>query len=751
MKVNVYDFDGTIYNGDSSKDFYLFCLKKKFKIIRRLPMFFINVILYLLGKISKEKLKENYFSFLKDFDKIDKIVAEFWKCNSKKLKKFYLEKKHNEDIIISASPYFLLKPICKKLKVKELIATDVNKNTGEFNSLNCYGEEKIKRLSNKYKDIKIKEFYTDSLSDMPLINIAEKSYIIEGDKVNEYKKDNSLNNNFFDIILEILYNSGVYLLISFALLLIIVNIFWICKLSLLKESLYISFLLGGFISFKYLKGNKKNIILSILIGIFALIVSICISNYVYDQSYDGNAYHKETIFMMKEGWNPIYDNYLDFAIKNNLTHKHYLWGQHYAKATWIFGSTIYDITNNIESSKFYNILFMYVAFVNIAYLIYKTFSKKILSILVAFIAVVNPIMISQVFTLYIDGLLGLFLFLNVIYMYLFVIDDNNKLIKLSLGSVMIILINIKFTGFGYCGLFCAGYYIYYLITKAKKKDYKSLINNTIYFVEIVLISLLIVGSASYLKNTIDKGNPFYPLLGEGKVDIMTHFQPSSFDDMPTIVRNFYSIFSRSGYVSKNNNLEPQLKIPFIFDKKELRSITYDTRIGGYGVLFSGLFIISIILIILFTIFAYLKKEKNTVLYLIPLIVTLLLMFFLADGWWARYSPQLYLFILISVLLFGLNSNKRCLKVSFGMYSFLIILNSMLCFYGYYDDFVMSQKTKILLDENREYIIDVYLPEGNGVLANLKDRNIKYNIVSEKTDDMKSLYGEYIYYKISEKE
>ena len=29
MKIVAYDFDGTIYDGDSSVDFYKFCFKKK--------------------------------------------------------------------------------------------------------------------------------------------------------------------------------------------------------------------------------------------------------------------------------------------------------------------------------------------------------------------------------------------------------------------------------------------------------------------------------------------------------------------------------------------------------------------------------------------------------------------------------------------------------------------------------------------------------------------------------------------------
>ena len=36
--MNVYDFDKTIYDGDSTIDFYFYCLKKHPKIILCLPI-----------------------------------------------------------------------------------------------------------------------------------------------------------------------------------------------------------------------------------------------------------------------------------------------------------------------------------------------------------------------------------------------------------------------------------------------------------------------------------------------------------------------------------------------------------------------------------------------------------------------------------------------------------------------------------------------------------------------------------------
>ena len=77
---------------------------------------------------------------------IDKEVKNFWKEHKTKLKKFYMIKDHKNDIIISASPEFLLNPICKELKVKDLIASDVDKKTGHFNKPNNYKEEKVKKV-----------------------------------------------------------------------------------------------------------------------------------------------------------------------------------------------------------------------------------------------------------------------------------------------------------------------------------------------------------------------------------------------------------------------------------------------------------------------------------------------------------------------------------------------------------------------------------------------------------------------------
>ena len=60
----------------------------------------------------------------------------------------------------------------------------------DINGENCWGEEKVKRLYEKFPNAKCEEFYSDSLSDTPLAELADKAMIIRGNELiewNEYK------------------------------------------------------------------------------------------------------------------------------------------------------------------------------------------------------------------------------------------------------------------------------------------------------------------------------------------------------------------------------------------------------------------------------------------------------------------------------------------------------------------------------------------------------------------------------------
>ncbi len=185
--MNVYDFDKTIYHGDSTVNFYKYCILKKPSILKYLPKQLWAFFLYFVQIYDKTTMKEKFYVFLQGIDNIDALIEAFWEKNMKKIKSFYKEQKRNDDVIISASPEFLLFFPCEKLNIN-LIASKVNKHTGEYDGKNCYGKEKVLRFRKLYSDSKIESFYSDSLSDTPLAEIAEKAYLVNKNKISDWKK-----------------------------------------------------------------------------------------------------------------------------------------------------------------------------------------------------------------------------------------------------------------------------------------------------------------------------------------------------------------------------------------------------------------------------------------------------------------------------------------------------------------------------------------------------------------------------------
>ena len=188
MKIIMYDFDDTIYDGDSSIDFIKYCYKKGYIKFRDIIKIIGSFIKYFFGVIDITQFKEVLFSFLNNVNNVYCLVNDFWDEHYKNIKKFYLEKNHNNDIINSASPYFLLKPACDMLGVKDLIASDINIKNGKFKGKNNSKEVKVKNLNKKYKDCVVEECYSDNpFNDKYILELANKSYVVKGENLIDYK------------------------------------------------------------------------------------------------------------------------------------------------------------------------------------------------------------------------------------------------------------------------------------------------------------------------------------------------------------------------------------------------------------------------------------------------------------------------------------------------------------------------------------------------------------------------------------
>jgi len=184
--VNVYDFDGTIYNGDSTIDLYLFMVKRHPGILRHFPSACISAVKHKLGRCTTTQWKEIFFRFLPGIPDMEAELRIFWDKNLGKIMKWYKEQKQDTDVIISASPAFLLEIPIKELGLKSLIASEVDIRSGKFSSENCKGQEKVKRFRAIFPDEKVDRFYSDSLSDLPMAELAEKAYLCRKGRLTEW-------------------------------------------------------------------------------------------------------------------------------------------------------------------------------------------------------------------------------------------------------------------------------------------------------------------------------------------------------------------------------------------------------------------------------------------------------------------------------------------------------------------------------------------------------------------------------------
>ena len=181
ITMNAYDFDKTIYRGDSTVDFIFWCVRKKpslaILLFSGVPAFGG----YLLKQVEKTVFKEKFYRFLKGIPDIDAWVEEFWDSHQENIKPWYLLQKEEDDVIISASPEFLLRPICHRLGIRHLIASRVDSRTGMYLGINCHGEEKVRRFRRVFGETPIQAFYSDSFSDAPMANLAETAFLVDGD------------------------------------------------------------------------------------------------------------------------------------------------------------------------------------------------------------------------------------------------------------------------------------------------------------------------------------------------------------------------------------------------------------------------------------------------------------------------------------------------------------------------------------------------------------------------------------------
>lgn len=193
--MNIYDFDDTIYNGDTNRDILMYGFKKHpFLVLKALKKAKKLQKDYKRGVIEFERVKEAMLSFIFEIKNYPKFINDFVDSHMKNIKPWYISRRTQNDIVISASYELWIMQFCKRLGIRYVIATKTD-SEGRIIGKNCKGAEKLKRLASVIPNAVIVSAYSDSSCDIPILEAARTAYVVEGNKLITYTKGYKFKNN----------------------------------------------------------------------------------------------------------------------------------------------------------------------------------------------------------------------------------------------------------------------------------------------------------------------------------------------------------------------------------------------------------------------------------------------------------------------------------------------------------------------------------------------------------------------------
>jgi phosphatidylglycerophosphatase C len=187
-RIAVFDFDGTLFQGDATKDFCWFYYRKmplkSYYFLVQVAYWFINQ----LGLISTTKFKSKFIAFLNNNDakQIEDLLTLFWEQKRAFVREHLLneitELKKNgvHIVVVSASPELFIKDFCLTLGIDAVIGTQLMVKNNKYSLLkNCRGKEKLVRLKQAIPGFEIVSAYSDNEDDTALLKLAKNGYWVD--------------------------------------------------------------------------------------------------------------------------------------------------------------------------------------------------------------------------------------------------------------------------------------------------------------------------------------------------------------------------------------------------------------------------------------------------------------------------------------------------------------------------------------------------------------------------------------------
>lgn len=191
-KIYAFDFDGTLTTKDTLLEFIRFA-KGSGQMFRGFLLFSPLLLLMKLHLYPNWKAKQQVFSYFfkgMNIDDFNALCTRFAEQNKHLLRPAGIEKvrqaieeEQATVLIISASIDNWVRPFFDEIdKNIQVLGTQIETNggrlTGQFTTKNCYGQEKVNRLTALYPHREAYELiaFGDSRGDKELLDFADKGF-----------------------------------------------------------------------------------------------------------------------------------------------------------------------------------------------------------------------------------------------------------------------------------------------------------------------------------------------------------------------------------------------------------------------------------------------------------------------------------------------------------------------------------------------------------------------------------------------
>jgi hypothetical protein len=384
--------------------------------------------------------------------------------------------------------------------------------------------------------------------------------------------------------------------------------------------------------------------------------SLLFSAFYYDFSWDGQWYHQSGIISIARDWNPLSEPMRTFPAGREL------WLRHYAKGPWYAAAAIYATTGRIELGKCINCLTLMAAFFGMLAACLNAGLRRSRALAIAAVVAINPVVISELTTYMVDGVMASTLVLTVVATITALRQPRPAVIATAI-TASIVCINSKFTGLIYLCFMLAAVGIWCLF-----KTRRSLPRLALLACGTLVLGTCLWGYNPYITNTLNRHQPLYPILGSANYPSLTqqgkdgnekYETPKNMVGRNLAIRFAYSVFGRPGNQPYREGADASLMWPFTVRLHDLYSYTYqESRIAALGPFFSGCLLLSAAL----GVWLLIKLDPSSRWVLILASATIIASLLISkDSWWPRYGPQIWLLPVIPMV-FALREGSSRLQV-----------------------------------------------------------------------------------------